>query len=114
MVKIAQFWKSTSFSPKLLSLKFIAECPRWLISLKCLVYFHEYAEFDKIWSSKLTFISTETETANRTEPQYSQSETGLNRFGILRFFGHPNLYLQQCMSQIFKVALERALLYKRQ
>ena len=89
MVKIAQFWKSTSFSPKLLSLKFIAECPRWLISLKCLVYFHEYAEFDKIWSSKLTFISTETETANRTEPQYSQSETGLNRFGILQFFGHP-------------------------
>ena len=92
MVKIAQFRKSTQFSSKLLSLKFIAECPRWLISLKCLVYFHEYAEFDKIWSSKLTFISTETETANRTEPQYSQSETGLNRFGILRFFGHPNTH----------------------
>ena len=91
MVKIAQFWKSTSFSPKLLSLKFITECPRWLISLKCLVYFHEYAEFDKIWSSKLTFISTETETANWTEPQYSQSEIGLNRFGILRFFGHPKI-----------------------
>ena len=57
-----------------------------MISLKCLVYFHEYAEFDKIWSSKLTFISTETKTANRTEPQYSQSEIGLNRFGILQFW----------------------------
>ena len=61
------------------------------MSLKSLVYFHGYTEFDKIWSSKFTFISTETETetANQTEPQYSQSETGLNRFGILRFFGHP-------------------------
>ena len=81
-----------------LSLKFITECIRWLISLKFLVCLQEYAEFHKTWSSKLTLISTETETANRTEPQYSQSEIGLNRFGILRFFGHPITYVDRYMN----------------
>ena len=40
----------------------------WLISLKFLVCLQEYAEFGKTWSSKLTFISIETETVNQTEP----------------------------------------------
>ena len=46
--------------------------------LKFLVYLHECAEFDETWSSRLNFISTETETTQVR-----------NRFGILQFFGHP-------------------------
>ena len=43
--KLLNFKKVHNFP---LSSLLIAECPRRLISLKCLVYFHEYAEFDKI------------------------------------------------------------------
>ena len=60
----------------------------FIVFLVCL---QEYAEFDKPWSSKLTFISTETETetANRTEPQYSQSETGLEPVRHIAVFWTP-------------------------
>ena len=59
-------WKKCIISNTLLSLKFLTECLMWLLYLKFLVYLQECAEFDKTWSSRLNFISTETKTTNRT------------------------------------------------
>ena len=66
--KIAQFGKSIQFAPKIFPLKFIIEFISWLIYLKILVSLHEFAKFSKSWTWKQTFVSTETETANQTEP----------------------------------------------
>ena len=48
--------------------------------MKFFVCLYQYVKFDKIWSS-------DTETANQTEPQYSQSETGLEP---VQFIAHSS------------------------
>jgi len=82
-------WTKYKFFPKIYPFLLLNVYIRWLISLKFLVCLQEYAEFDKTWSSKLTFISTETETANQTKPQYSQSETDLEPVQHIAVFWTP-------------------------
>ena len=79
------------------SVKFITEYLRWIIYLKFLVYLHGYAVFDKTWSSKLIFISSETETANRTKPQYEPSDT------LVPKMPNKNFCLHICIFHIYVV-----------
>ena len=55
------------------------------IILKILVSLHEYAKFGKSGIQKQTFVSTETETANRTVilPVRNQFGTGLAYCGFM-------------------------------
>ena len=90
-------WKNYIVYPKLISLKFITEYLRWIIYLKFLVYLHGYAVFDKTWSSKLIFISSETEPANRTKPQYEPSDT------LVPKMPNKNFCLHICIFHIYVV-----------